>query len=259
MFMDYLPRFLMSTRPPGDDVYEVLVTGVDSVGVLNKLTGVLSESQVNFISTHGQVDEAGKTFINVFFCEMGRAKASPDELRKRLTALPFVREVRIASIKGVLHERFMFPNSMLSAGRALIVGSSAFKEMEDRLVEMFGSAGQVMTFEQGRAYASSTLRDLEKYRERVKAEWDIENIQGLIREQGWGVVTIRERNRTYEVTVESPPANGDGEASATPDRFLVGMIVGLLERHSGVTLQAEPVTPGPKPDAFVFKARQQGK
>lgn len=254
--MDYLPRFLMSTRPPGDDIYEVLVLGEDSVGTLNRITTVLAEGNVNFVSAHGQVDETGRTFVNAFFCELSKAKVGARELERKLSALPFVKEVRMAPMKGLMHEGFMFPMSTIFAGRALVVGASAFSQIEGRLVEIFGSAGEVMAYEQGRAYATSTLGDMEEYRKRVGAAWDIQNIERWIAAQGWAVARVAENRDGFEVRLASIPAKGEKDRNGL-SRFLVGMTVGMLEQAGGQRLTAEPSAYDPATDTYSFKVRKQ--
>ena len=249
----------MSTRPPGDDVYEVLVSGDDSVGIMNKTTAVLAQENVNIVSTHGQVDEAGKSFVNVFFCEMGKAKVGADALKKKLEALPFVREVRVEQLKGLMHERFMFPFSGIYAGRVLIVGANAFMEIEGRLVEIFGSAGEVMAYEQGRAYAISTLADLDAYRKKVGAAWDLENISSWIRAQGWARAEIAEVPEGYLVKLTSLPRSGEEGRNGGLSRFLTGMTVGMLELHAGQRLGADPTVYEAEADRFTFKVRKQSK
>ena len=128
---EYKPRFLMSTRPPGQDIYEVLVAGRDAVGVLNSITAVLKKNEVNFVSAHGQTDEPGTRFVNAFFCEMAKATCTPAKLRKELESLPFVDEVLVAQMGGAMYVRFMFAISMPYVGRALLVDASAFAMIED--------------------------------------------------------------------------------------------------------------------------------
>jgi predicted amino acid-binding ACT domain protein len=257
--MGFLQRFMMSTRPPGDDIYEVLVAGEDSVGVLNKVTAVLSQNNVNFVSAHGQVDESGKTFVNAFFCEMAKAKVTPEELRKRLAALPFVKEVRVASLKGAMYESFMFPLSAVFAGRALMLGANAFSAIEERLVEIFGTAGEVMAYEQGMAYSVSTLSEMEGYREKVGAEWDLDNIVALLRAQGWAIAEIAEVPEGYEVKLTSLP--GENRRAGGLSRFLTGMVVGMLEHLSGQRLAADPTTyePSTKTHAFLVRKPKGGR
>ncbi|MDG7010817.1 MAG: hypothetical protein JRN57_01730 [Nitrososphaerota archaeon] len=257
--MDYLPRFLMSTRPPGDNVYEVLVVGEDAVGVLNKVTEVFSQSGVNFISSHGQVDEAAKLFANAFFCDLSKAKMGPDELRRKLASLPFVRDVKVAPMHGAMHEEFMFPMSTVFDGRVLMVGASAFGQVEGRLVEIFGSAGEVMAYEQGRAYSVATLADMEDYRKKVGATWDLGNIMSWIRAQGWAVAEITETPELYGVKLSSIPTLKGERVSAGLGRFLTGMMVGMLEYHAGQRLAADPTDYDPASNSYSFKVRKQAK
>ncbi len=246
----------MSTRPPGDEVYELLVSGKDSVGVLNKITSVISDCKVNFVSTHGQADESGETFINAFFCDFAGAKATTEELVGRLRKLPFVTEVLLEPMKGLMFERFMFPMSLMYADRALTLGARAFVEMEQRLVEIFGTAGETMSYEQGKAYAESTMESLDKYREKVGAKWDLPNIEGLFRAEGWGIATINEVPEGYEVSVKSPPTIGRAGAPEGPGKFVVGMIVGMLRAHSGGHLAAGPVERDPAAEECRFSVKK---
>lgn len=249
----------MSTRPLGDDIFEVLVSGADAVGVLNKITSVLSQGGVNFVSSHGQVDESKKHFVSAFYCEMGKAKVTPEALKKKLSELPFVKEVRVAPMKGMMHERFMFPLSTVHAGRVLVVGASAFSQVEGRLVEIFGSAGEVMAYEQGRAYSMATLAEMEEYRKKVGATWDLANITDWIRAQGWAGAEIAEVAEGYEVKLTSLPAPKAEGVGGGLSRFLTGMIVGMLEGLAGQRLAADATVYEKASDAYSFRVRKQPK
>ena len=249
----FVSRFIMATVPPGDDVYELFVRGADVIGAVNKITGVLSDGGVNFTSSHGQMDEDGKTFANAFFCTMGGAKLSPEDLKRRVEKLPFVTEVRLEPMKGGMYEKFMFPLKAMFAGRVLSVGASAFADMEERLTEIFGSAGGTMAYEQGKAYAESTIADLGSYMEKVGARWDLGNIQDLFRAQGWGVVGITETATGYEVSVKHPPV---GKKEEGPGRFVVGMIIGMLEHYGQGHMAAEPVRKDAGTETFTFTVRK---
>lgn len=255
-YLDFLPRFLMSTRPPGEEVYEMVVSGVDSVGVLSKISGVVTEAGVNFVSAHGQVDEEKKRFVHAYFCEFAGGRTTPDKLVTLLKKLPFVSEVRLEPMRGVMFEKFMFPLSSMFAGRVLNLGARAFVEMEDRLVEIFGTAGETMAYEQGKAYAESTMEDLDGYRRQVGAEWDLPNIQGLFRAEGWGVAEVREAAEGYEVTVKSAPVSGREGAAGGPGKFVVGLLVGMLRAHSKGHLAAGPVGYDAEADAYTFSIRK---
>lgn len=246
----------MSTRPPGDQIVELLVVGKDSVGALNKITSVMSDGKVNILSAHGQMDESREGFVHAFFCEFSEAKLTPDELVGRLRKLSFVTEVRLEPMKGLMFERFMFPVSSMSAGRVLSLGARAFVEMEDRLVEIFGTAGETMSYEQGKAYAESTMKALEKYRGSVGAEWDLRNIQDLFRAEGWGVAVVKEGPEGYEVSVKSPPSGGRADAPKGPGKFVVGMLVGMLGAHSRGHLAAGPVEYDAETDQHHFSVRK---
>ncbi|MDE1858226.1 MAG: hypothetical protein KGI26_04055 [Thaumarchaeota archaeon] len=249
----------MSTRPLGDDIFEVLVSGDDSVGVLSKIASVLSQNGVNFLSSHGQVDESKKHFVNAFICEMGKAKVTPAELKKKLSELPFVKDVRVAPMNGMMHERFMFPMSAVHSGRVLVVGANAFSQVEGRLVEIFGSAGEVMAYEQGRAYSMATLEEMDGYRKRVGASWDLANITDWIRAQGWARAEITEVPEGYEVKLTSLPAPKTESVSGGLSRFLTGMIVGMLEALAGQRLAADATIYEQASDTHSFKVRKQPK
>lgn len=255
-YLDFLPRFVICTRPPGEGVYEVLVTGTDSVEVLHKISGVISDAGVNFVFAHGQVDETGKSFTHAFFCDMASVKVAPEELAKRLRTLPFVADVRLGPMKGMMFEKFMFPVSSIFADRVLNLRAGAFVAMQERLVEIFGTAGETMSYEQGKAYAQSTVEALEQYRQRVGAEWDIDNIQDMFRAEGWGVVTVTQSPDGYDVRVKSTPVTARGEGGSGPGRFVVGLLVGMLGVHSKGHLAAGPLNHDAEADEYYFSVKK---
>ncbi len=251
-----MPQFVMSTRPHGADVYEMVVTGADSVGVLHEISGVVSDAGVNFVLAHGQMDEGGRGFVHAYYCEFAGARVSPEELAERLRKLPFVAEVRMASMEGMMFEKFMFPMTSVSADRRLTLGAVAFAEMEDRLVEIFGTAGETMSYEQGKAYAESTVKALEQHRRSTGAEWDIYNIEDLFRAEGWGVATVKESPEGYDVRVKSAPAAPRAGSAKRPGKFVVGLLVGMLGAHSKGHLAAGPVEYDAKEDECRFSIKK---
>lgn len=241
----------MFTRPPGDEVHELVVSGTDAVGVLNKITGILSKNNVNFVSNHGQVNEAGTAFTNAFFCDMSRAKVDMERLKRELMSLHFVKDVRSTPMKGMMFESYMFPMSSIFAGRVITVDAAAFADMEDRLKEMFGSAGEAMAYEQGKAYAEATVRDLRKYAELAGAKWDLANVQAFFRAEGWGVVTISETESGFGVRVKDAPQPRNAVKKSLGG-FNVGMVVGMLEELRGEPLKAGDIAADGEGDDFLF-------
>ncbi len=212
-------------------MYEVMVEGEDSLGALSEISRVVSEARANFMFAHGQMDAARKKFSYAYFCEFAGATVTPDELSTRLRGLSFVTDVRLASMKGMMFEKFMFPLRSAS-DRILHLRADAFVEMENRLVEIFGAAGETMSYEQGKAYAQSVMKGLEDYRQEIGAAWDICNIQDLFRAEGWGVAEVTEVPDGYEVSVKSAPSHARAGAAKGPGKFVVGLLVGMLRMHS---------------------------
>ena len=249
---EHTPRLLMSTRPPGRDIFEVLVTGKDAIGTLNGITEVLKKRNVNFVAAHGHTDESGTKFVNAFFCEMAGATCTPDELQKELEAFPFVDSVMVSQMGRAMFEKFMFPLAMLHAGRALLVDASAFAMVEGRLAQMFGTAGNTMAFEQGKAYAKQLVADSDAYRAKVGSGWDVENIEGCLRAQGWGLVSVEEKADGYEVSVKSPAVLQAGVHGDELGRFFIGIVVGLLEVRARAQLRVDAVRFDPETAAYTF-------
>ena len=237
-------------------MYEVMVEGEDSMGALNEISHVISEAGANFIFAHRQMDASRKKLAYAYFCEFAGATVAPDELAARLRRLSFVTDVRLESMKGMMFEKFMSPQSSASTDRILHLRADAFVEMEERLVEIFGMAGETMSFEQGKAYAESTMKALEQYRHSTGAEWDICNIEDLFRAEGWGVATVKESPEGYDVKVKSAPASHRTGPAKGPGKFVVGLLVGMLAAHSKGHLAAGPVEYDPKEDECRFSIKK---
>ena len=132
------------------------------------------------------------------------------------------------------------------------VDASAFAMVEGRLAQMFGTAGNTMAFEQGKAYAKQLVADSDAYRAKVGSGWDVENIEGCLRAQGWGLVSVEEKADGYEVSVKSPAVLQAGDHGDELGRFFIGIVVGLLEVRARAQLRVDAVRFDPETAAYTF-------
>ena len=235
----YYPR-LIGMGPqvmgkPSDHWYELLVTGRDEIGGLAKLSKILFGNRINVGPAGGYQLLTTDTFVWTTFIEPTSSKSLSEALAK-IRSLDFVTKAEAIEVKGgaegnYLLDMFLFPLIIYGERRGIIMDGQALKEEENRLTNLLGSAGEVLMFEQGKAYATGSIKGLpETITGSSPAEF-LNYVTDWLRELGWGMVTY-DTTRFYEdgtvgVTLRDPPYSaGGGERESS---FVRGVLVGIVE------------------------------
>ncbi len=226
----FVPGYLALSRPKGAKVYELMIAARDVVGATAKVTRIFSEFSVNIIASHSRTDWKTGDYIHLFFCDFAKAKVQIAGVAKELRKLKFMKEVRFVDVSNSIHEKFLFPILAGTGRRVIIIDASAFLSIERRMAEMLGSGGEVLLFEEGKAYVADSFRGSKLLAKELGAEWDLANAIDLFRASGWGLFRFRQSAEGYVITVKNP-LSPDG--AHVRSRFLEGAAVGALEYFTG--------------------------
>jgi len=239
----YFPRNVGVSSPPGDNVHEFLVVWSHELGSLAKILQVFSTHRVKVILTHSQLDEASRTVVGTFFCDLTEADQRVEGIGKAIEGLTFVRSVDSASAGRSLFDQFLFPVTVWGRERVIIMRLNPLLNIEKRLVQELGSAGGAIMFREGEGYAAETIEQYRTALGNVSTEVLLQNVVDGLRATGWGLFEFKESKDGYEVTVRDAPMLA---GTSEPSRFLCGVIAGILESLLSVKMKIVESTLEPK-------------
>jgi hypothetical protein len=229
----YYPRVISLTpqgQPDNGSLYELLVTGTDGIGVLSKLTKILADHNVNIIPSGGYNSLKPGTFIWTTFADFS-GRSTPQQVVDDLKRLSFVGEAQAKKLDGMAFDLFLFPVYQMGRFRATIFGVKPLLAVERRLIEQFGSAGEVILFEEGKQYLIESIAQLGDAIPEGRRGVHLENILGWLRTTGWGIFEFDasnlERLGEISASIQDPPN------AAVPrlirSNFVNGVVSGVIE------------------------------
>ena len=231
----YYPRIVGLTphgkTGPSGRWFELLVTGKDRVGGLARLTALLAQHEINLAPSGGYYLLTDDTYVWTTFVNFSRSRSPLERVVKDLRRLDFVSEVDAVEVDGAAIDKFLFPVHVSDHHRGIILSMSPLLKLEERLTEMLGSAGAVLMYEEGKAYAKASLNQLRETMHDAAPAKLFEDVADWLRTTGWGIFTFDSTNYetegTIDVLVREPPnalANGKHES-----HFTDGVVAGIIE------------------------------
>jgi predicted amino acid-binding ACT domain protein len=214
-----------------DKWYELLVVGKDRTGSLAKLTAILAEHDINLAPSGGYYLVTPDTFVWTTFANFTDAKSPPESVLKDLRRLDFVSSAEGVEVKNAALDEFLFPVVISGSYRGIIMSLSPLLKAEQRLTEMLGTSGDVLMFEEGKAYALECLAQLRASITDAEPEGFLKDVAAWLRTTGWGIITFDiarlATDGTVSVQVEDPPnAVIKGERES---HFTNGVVAGIIE------------------------------
>ena len=233
------PRMLNLTTPSGLDTYELHLNVKSKVGVLHKITGFLSEQNVDIISMHIQATR-GRTADIVAFLEMEDSKMSMEQLLKTVSELDVVQDAKAVKKDRVIFEEFLFPIMLDEEVRGFLMTDGAWMSIATRLVLTYGTGGLSILHEAGAACGEEYAKHLEaRLGLKSSPEIAIANLKAMLRAAGMGIVEMSRTPDGYLVKVKQPiiPAT----ETKIHDHFLTGVIAGAVGRLHATSYSVEKV------------------
>jgi hypothetical protein len=125
--------------------------------------------------------------------------------------------------------------------RGMILSLAPLLKAEQRLTEVLGSAGATLMFEEGKAYAAESLRELRETVPESEPAVLINDVAAWLRTTGWGIFTFDTKrlqdDGTITVLIQEPPnvlAPGRRESHFT-DGVVAGVIEAVYRRRASLT------------------------
>ncbi len=230
----YYPRNIGVSSPPGDNVHEFVVVWEHEFGSLARILDVFARHKAKVLLTHSQLEAHTQTVVGTYFCDMARADQSVDSLRREIKGLSFVKAVESASAEHSLFDKFLFPITVWGADRVIVMRLYSLLSIEKRLSEELGFAGSAIMFREGEGYAAETANQYRKALPGAPVESLLESMKDGLRAMGWGLFEFKESKNGYDVTVHDSAML---EGATEPNRFLCGIIAGILESVLSVKMK----------------------
>jgi predicted amino acid-binding ACT domain protein len=230
----YYPR-IVGLAPHGGNGHsgtwaELLVTGHDEIGGAAKLATLLAKHNVNLAPSGGYYLVSPDRFVWTTFADFRLSTLSLDDVVKDVRRLDFVSKAEAIEIVGVPLDRFLFPVIMHGDRRGIIMGLSPLLKMEERLAAIIGTAGSVVMFEEGKAYATEGLQSVLKNGAGAEPRQLLDTASAWGRVMGWGIFTVGietlDDDGTITVMVDEPP---NGLSGNHESHFFDGVVVGAIE------------------------------
>ncbi|MEM3671103.1 MAG: hypothetical protein QW767_05090 [Thermoprotei archaeon] len=217
--------------PPGEQVYEILLTLKSEPSALATVLKKLGDMNVNVLGIFGHVSEDGSRGYILLYVDAQKAKAPVSELLDEIKSLSPVLDVSAENKTKMIFENMMFPLSSRGE-RGLYVSAEGYSSLISQVMNTFGDGGATILHQQGAALGKSFVDGLvRRLRREAGTDLILENIKGFIKASGFGILTTYtgQGNSRVKVEIHKPVLN---QATGAPftDHLLVGLVHGALER-----------------------------
>ncbi|MDG6928685.1 MAG: hypothetical protein JRN39_00625 [Nitrososphaerota archaeon] len=226
-----VPRSLGISPPAGGDVHEVYLTIELRPSALLRISEVMDSNDVHVVEAHFQTSRDTAVAHAVLYVQLGRIGA--DALLEALKGLDYVTEARVESRGKIFFEDAMFPLTSEGHHRVFAIGGTAWASLTKSLATKLGSAGGVILQQGGMAVGrEEAARIAERLSKKQDKQALLDNLRGMFRASGFGVLDLSETGRGYQVQISDTVSSESDEPSV--DHFLVGMVrgaLGMIEGH----------------------------
>lgn len=226
---------------PSEKFFQVAVELRNVPGALHGLLGVVSEMNLNVLSSFSSVDPFGKTGVWSAFVKDSDHTTS--ELKRRISASKYVLDsVVMESNDGFLVDNIHFPLAFNTGDRAVMMGAGYIARMLAAVRKEFGSGGDVIVYNEGRSYGKDVGA---YYNNELGVEFVRSNLLSVLKlyqALGWFKIEEMERNQGGRSAVlrVSECFECEGKTSPKPySHFVRGHLGGSLSAYLGEDLECE--------------------
>lgn len=225
---------------PNESTFHIVARIKDVPGALNSVLEILRE-RVDIIGSisYGLGDESAIWSGFVRALSKGETES---ELKKNIGKSPAVIEsLVVSSNHGLLTDSFHSGIEYGPGRSGVIMPFAGVSRMFDRLVNVFGSGGQTILFEEGSALGTSSGQYINSLLGPKRLDWKVAALVAMYRTIGWGTTSLEiiKPRSSYVVRFSDCFECVDGTKPREECGFLRGHLVGTLTRLSGVDFKGE--------------------
>jgi predicted hydrocarbon binding protein len=167
--------------------FEICMALQNVTGSLSTVVDTLTRAGFNILSCELTNGVHGSLGTLTVFMEVPSEQVTVEGTKASLTSLSVVKDVSIAeSTNGLIIDSLRFPFEFASGERALIIRREAMLQMTATMMAKFGSGGEVILFELGKAAGKKDGRDLDELMGRENVVANLPQISKLYSALGWG-------------------------------------------------------------------------
>jgi predicted hydrocarbon binding protein len=217
--------------------FEICIGLKNVPGALGAVSDALAKSRLNVLSCD-LFNDRDKLGTCCFFVEPLSDEISLEETKSMLETIPFVEgSMATESFGGLIVDSIRFPFKYTTGDRAMILRSEVMRHMTETIIQKFGSGGEVILYELGKAAGQKDGKDLVAIMGVDNVVKQMHQLSRLYSALGWGLSTLKsqEPNHTkYVVQIKDSfevwPGRAETNHSCT---FIRGHISGFLTEIFG--------------------------
>jgi predicted hydrocarbon binding protein len=226
---------------PSMKFFNVVVELKNEPGALRSVLDILQGLKINILGSFSSVDPKGDTGTWSAFVENSDHTASG--LKRRILSSPLVLSAIVTeSTDGFLVDSVHFPLTFNTGDRAVLMRSEQLSRMLSVIRKEFGSGGNVILYEEGRAYGKSVGADYLSRLGLKLVESNLPNVMNLYQALGWfKLERVRQNRREKSLTIRvSGCFECEGSKSAVPySHFVRGHLSGAMTAIFGREMTCE--------------------
>ncbi|MHB1907458.1 MAG: hypothetical protein ACYCQJ_01150 [Nitrososphaerales archaeon] len=230
----YWPRKIGSSVPQGKDVYEIIVLSSSPVESLPFILEVTDQHKIKIIKLRLEVEKERSAILA--YLDFSLADCTPHDYSKQIKELKLVKDARFVSRADSIFGYHTFPVIVNGKDRAWIMRAKALLSIEEKLIEMLGTAAESIMFQEGRAYGYGVAQAQQEIENTTDEKMRVHNFKEGSRASGFGILDYdySEDHLSLNVTVLDPLTDSKGECNSY---FIFGTLAGGIEVINGVTLR----------------------
>jgi len=175
---------------PGKNTFHIVARLNDTPGSLSNVLGILCK-KVDLIGEISYTLDDGTAIFSAFASALSR-KETATGLKRLLEKSSSVREARVkASVDGLLADTFHSGLEYGPGRNGVIFPFPGLSRMFNRLVDLFGSGGETILYQEGASVGFATGGYLNSLLGKGKLDWKVGAMASLYNTVGWGATSVK--------------------------------------------------------------------
>lgn len=205
-------------------MHEFLIVGEKET--TSDIFSLFSRFSIDVVRMEIEEEPISNRFLFSGFCSIARSNVTADVFSGELKKLRRVERVEFQNAEDAVFARFFFPLYVTNDSRGILMRMDPLLKIEQHLLQVLGSAGAAIMFDEGKTYAVETVEIIKKALPDANPSILLRNIVDALRATGWGLFTFKQNEEGFYVTVEHPPRLKSG--GMEENKFVAGVTVGIL-------------------------------
>jgi predicted hydrocarbon binding protein len=223
--------------------FEISVDLKNMPGTLGAVADALTKNGFNILSCDLFNDYHVEVGTCCIIAEAISNKVTLDGTKSLLASIPAVKNLVVTESANGLIVDSRFPLKFTSGDRAMILRSDVMRSMVESIISKFGSGGEVIVFELGRAAGQKDGEDLVASMGREEAIDNLNHLSRIYSALGWGQSTLKSKESdrsSFTVQIRNSFEVTTNEKSTEPTCiFIRGHIFGFFASILGTSYQVK--------------------